>query len=800
MDRHKDALAKICRVGGKKLPKSSRCNGYPARDFAGQLQGCLGISVDDDQEGVHPPSICTICRRLLGRYQAAVDVGRPYAYGGGGCGEPRQWTPHSRTCCMVCSQLEQDSVGGRPKKKEASHDNQEEDLEVERLVPPVDAQTVGHDQGEGASPHVDEAGTSVMSKAASTYLDEPEYTPGTDMSIDRLFVIATPDFKPNADSLLTSDRLQEDLSDILCSICKMILNQGVCQQFFCSQCIWTWLDTTDSCPACRKRLVASSLVRMHPRCAGILARISLTCEYASDEHLGCHERPTLEDLRFHVQNCPFRPGATPHSPLRRVVTPSTTVKEILTFSPSKLRGDVSDGLLYHLHSCKQQGGTLELRTAGKPQTWHRITKGQTPSSDAADRTVRRRTEEVNSVRAVVSAGSSTEQQADELRRMQREEQDELLRAAGFAPNIGAGRGSGLALKADLSLPWSKLRKLRRWLSSFGVKLDSEVKMREQIHEELPFALPAELVPLVAKGGSVALKPVVCFPDLVGLVEHYLSQHHLAGSLSWHEGVLPNDEVWVKIGGDHGGGSFKFSLQIANTTQPNALHNTIPFLVFAAPDSSENLATTLRPYHEQIEQLVTTTWSGKSIRCVLIGHYELLCVCYGLSGPSGRRPCLYCLMSKAEMQLPLSEQPACEPRSLESLKIDHERFKANGSRLQRAKEFNNVIRPSLIPIALDWVCIPALHLDLGIYGWMFDAFLADMRALDVQLASHLGKTGLAESDSALFTEAACISSQISDISKKRLEIQAKIKSVQAQVCEEQITVLHKLAHIWSTCIC
>ena len=80
-----------------------------------------------------------------------------------------------------------------------------------------------------------------------------------------------------------------------------------------------------------------------------------------------------EDLRFHVQNCPFGPGAAPHSPLRRALTPSTTVKEILTFSLSKLQGGVSDGLLYHLHSCKQQGGTLELRTPGRPQTWHRIT-------------------------------------------------------------------------------------------------------------------------------------------------------------------------------------------------------------------------------------------------------------------------------------------------------------------------------------------------------------------------------------------------------------------------------------------
>ena len=39
-------------------------------------------------------------------------------------------------------------------------------------------------------------------------------------------------------------------------------------------------------------------------------------------------------------------------------------------------------------------------------------------------------------------------------------------------------------------------------------------------------------------------------------------------------LLPRVEVWPW--------SLWFSLQIANTTHPNALHNTIPFLVFAAP--------------------------------------------------------------------------------------------------------------------------------------------------------------------------------------------------------------------------
>ena len=143
-------------------------------------------------------------------------------------------------------------------------------------------------------------------------------------------------------------------------------------------------------------------------------------------------------------------------------------------------------------------------------------------------------------------------------------------------------------------------------------------------------------------------------------------------------------------------------------------------------------------------------SGKSIQCI-IGDYELLCVLRG------------CLAPVEDVHV---SRPRRRCSFVESLKVDHERFTENGACLERAKERNNATRPSLIPIAQDWVCIPALHLDLGMYSWMLDAFLADSRALDVQLTLHLGETGLAESDSALFTEAASISTKISNMSKHR----------------------------------
>ena len=45
----------------------------------------------------------------------------------------------------------------------------------------------------------------------------------------------------------------------------------------------------------------------------------------------------------------------------------------------------------------------------------------------------------------------------------------------------------------------------------------------------------------------------------------------------------NNEIHVKISGDHRGGSFKMSLQIVNNANPNSKDNTITFSIFEAKD-------------------------------------------------------------------------------------------------------------------------------------------------------------------------------------------------------------------------
>ena len=54
------------------------------------------------------------------------------------------------------------------------------------------------------------------------------------------------------------------------------------------------------------------------------------------------------------------------------------------------------------------------------------------------------------------------------------------------------------------------------------------------------------------------------------------------------GFIPDDEIWIKIGGDKRGKTMKMNFQITNSPLPNLPVNTVVFTAFEAPDSSNNL--------------------------------------------------------------------------------------------------------------------------------------------------------------------------------------------------------------------
>lgn len=100
-----------------------------------------------------------------------------------------------------------------------------------------------------------------------------------------------------------------------------------------------------------------------------------------------------------------------------------------------------------------------------------------------------------------------------------------------------------------------------------------------------------------------------------------------GRLFWHD-LIPETEIWLKIGGDKGGGSFKMAFEIANTKNPNAKCNTVVFSAFEAPDNASNIKLALGRYLCDVEQLCITKWRYKAIYLtVLVLSYKIVLLWY-----------------------------------------------------------------------------------------------------------------------------------------------------------------------------
>ena len=82
-----------------------------------------------------------------------------------------------------------------------------------------------------------------------------------------------------------------------------------------------------------------------------------------------------------------------------------------------------------------------------------------PTADASKRTIEQRTEVLCSVRQIASGGDSSAQLAAEVKALTQTERDDLLQQAQLPVVIPANHA--LAIKADLGIPWNKLRILRR---------------------------------------------------------------------------------------------------------------------------------------------------------------------------------------------------------------------------------------------------------------------------------------------------------------------------------------------------
>ena len=141
--------------------------------------------------------------------------------------------------------------------------------------------------------------------------------------------------------------------------------------------------------------------------------------------------------------------------------------------------------------------------------------------------------------------------------------------------------------------------------------------------------------------------------------------------------MPKDKIWLKIGGDHGGNSFKICLQILNVDNPNAKENTNVIACVQAKVNHENLRAITKILKDQIECLSSQTWKNKKFCLFIFGDYAFLASLYGLSGAKETYCCLWCHIQQKELHVLLNQRGLASKRKLKNIKKHHNDFKAKG---------------------------------------------------------------------------------------------------------------------------
>lgn len=237
----------------------------------------------------------------------------------------------------------------------------------------------------------------------------------------------------------------------------------------------------------------------------------------------------------------------------------------------------------------------------------------------------------------------------------------------------------LVMNEEPGLSWRENGKMRGIMKLLGVKMSGEAKMRALAKKVIINYVVSISVCFVfmEKRGKQKIPyhdtaTLAYIQDVEGLLRNLLDAYSTAEMLTWHDGTIPDDQIWIKIGGDHGKESMKLTFQIINLQKPNAKQNVFVFAYAPVPDSHENLLTLFETIKMKsvFESLNAFQWKEKTLRVFIAEDYEFLTKFYGLSGASGTYPCLWCLMQKRHFNC--TSSPEQRSRSLEGMEINFEK--------------------------------------------------------------------------------------------------------------------------------
>ena len=121
----------------------------------------------------------------------------------------------------------------------------------------------------------------------------------------------------------------------------------------------------------------------------------------------------------------------------------------------------------------------------------------------------------------------------------------------------------------MGLSWRQGRKHGSLLKELGIQLEKKKSVRELSKEIVSDFVKVEKRLFVREEMSEYEVPYGRVADLPSFLDRLLYSYDEQNLLTWCEGSIPEDEIWIKIAGDHGKNSLKFTLQIANTAKPKS---------------------------------------------------------------------------------------------------------------------------------------------------------------------------------------------------------------------------------------
>ena len=390
--------------------------------------------------------------------------------------------------------------------------------------------------------------------------------------------------------------------------------------------------------------------------------------------------------------------------------------------------------------------TVGIKTGGKWMYFMRIVKAQKKTPFVCTKTIQRRTNSLLRHRKFLAANSQEDVNAlfaNELRVAQRKKTlEDIFKRAGIRSSMTMTGKQGAVLRASLGISWTRFRGLRRFLANIGVKQEGEKKVREEQkkavfadlvvrHRRLTFDNPD------TQTTELRDTPIAYIDNLPAFVRQLLEKYKNENMLTSHE-FIPDDEIWLKIGGDHGGGSMKLMLQVANVQKPNSKHNTFLICIANAKDTHSNLKKIFEPCLRDIEELKEMTWQGKRVRLFMFGDYDFLLKVFGLSSAASTHPCLFCKASRNQYQRSPLSRVESQGRTHTHLLRNHRQYVRAGSKKTKAKSYYNVINKPLIKLGdnMMQVAPPYLHLLLGIVKKHHTLLEEDCHELDKDLAKAL----------------------------------------------------------------